>query len=326
MTSQKFNLELVEAKREISKICKKENYLSKIKLEINKCIICNKYPENIFIKKILYKNKKYINYPTYLCQRCGMAQQLFKFDNKFHNYYYKKIISKNLKINSLILNNNFKLSHLRGKFLFNKFKRFFPKRKLNILDLGSGTGGLLKYFKDQGHNVYGIEPNYEYYKFSKKILNNVINKNFEDYNYKKNFFDLVLIIGTLEHVNNVQKTIKMVNKITKKNSLMVVDSKGYPNDVLKNYFNFNHHRCFTKNTLKCFLGQNGWKKKYIEYNNSYGKLKVNHKIYDKKIKLKLNLKGNIIGILGKKLNKIKINFTKDKLFTSLKITKNSTHV
>ena len=99
MTSKKFNLELIKAKREISKICKKENYIGNVKLEINKCIICSKYPEKIFIKKILYKKKQYINYPVYLCQRCGMAQQLFKFDNKFYNYYYKKIISNNLKIN-----------------------------------------------------------------------------------------------------------------------------------------------------------------------------------------------------------------------------------
>ena len=40
----------------------------------------------------------------------------------------------------------------------------------------------------------------------------MINKNFEDYKYKKNFFDMVLIIGTLEYVNNPKKTIKMVNK------------------------------------------------------------------------------------------------------------------
>ena len=52
----------------------------------------------------------------------------------------------------------------------------------------------------------------------------------------------------------------MVNDITKKDSLMIVDSKGYPNDALKNYFNFNHHRCFTKKTLEYFLGINGWKK------------------------------------------------------------------
>ena len=58
---------------------------------------------------------------------------------------------------------------------------------MNILDLGSGTGGLLKYFQDKGHNVYGIEPNFKYSKYSKKILKNIINKNLKIINTKKIF-------------------------------------------------------------------------------------------------------------------------------------------
>ena len=59
-------------------------------------------------------------------------------------------------------------------------------------------------------------------------------------------------------------------------------------------------------------------KKYIDYNNSYGNLKVNRKMYNKKTKLKSNKKGNIIGILSKQLKKQNISFEKDKLFSSLK--------
>ena len=48
------------------------------------------------------------------------------------------------------------------------------------------------------------------------------------------------------------------------------------------------------------MGVNGWKKKYIDYNNSY-EILVNRKMYNKKTKLKSNKKGNIIGILSKQL-------------------------
>ena len=236
-----FSGEFKKAKKFLLSVSKKEGYDKRILLKKNNCFVCDVNPKQIFLHKILYKNAHYVNFPVYLCPNCGMAQQLFKFDNKFHNFYYKKIISKNLKITPQILKNNFFLSYKRGEFIFRKFQKYFQKRKMNILDLGSGTGGLLKYFQNKGHEVYGIEPNYEYFKYSKKILKNVINKNFEDYKYKKNFFDMVLIIGTLEHVNNPKKTIKMVNEITKKKSLMIVDSKGYPNDILKNYPLDNDH-------------------------------------------------------------------------------------
>ena len=44
---------------------------------------------------------------------------------------------------------------------------------MKILDLGSGTGGLLKSFDERGHEVFGIEPNYKYFKYSKEIQNKI---------------------------------------------------------------------------------------------------------------------------------------------------------
>ena len=306
------------AKSELKKISITENYKNKIYLEINKCIICGTKPIKLFLKKILYKNNKYINFPVTNCSQCGMSQQLFKFDNKFHNFYYKNIISKNLKITKTILKNNYNLSFKRGKFIFEKYKKIIGSKKINILDLGSGTGGLLKFFEKKGHNVYGIEPNFKYYKYSKDYIKNLINKNFEDYKYPSNFFDLVLIIGTLEHVNDPRKTLKEVNRITKKNSIMIVDSKGYPNDILNNYFNFNHHRCFSIKTLTFFLNNFNWSKIDLDYSLDYTKLKLHKKTYDKNRKHKKINKGNIIGIFKKSDKKNKIKYKKDLFFLNFK--------
>lgn len=312
--NKEFKIYKNTAEQQLNKLKELKNYKKKIKLKIKKCFICNSYPKEIFLNKILYKKEKYINFPVYICSHCGMAQQLFSFDGGFHYYYYKEVISKNLRITKKILNNNFKLSYKRGEYIFKKFQHHLKKKKMKILDLGSGTGGLLKYFQDKGHEVYGIEPNKSYYLYSKKNLKEIINKNFEDYKYKNNFFDLVLIIGTLEHVNDPIKTINSVNKITKANSLMIIDSKGYPNDNLKNYFNFNHHRCFTKKTLKNFLEYFKWKKIYIDFDSNYGKLKVDKRIYSKDIHIKNNKKGNIVGIFRKNINKINLKFSKDNFF------------
>ncbi len=309
------------AKKELQNISAAENYKKKIFLAINSCIICNSKPRKILLNKILYKNEKYINFPVSTCFKCGFGQQLFKFDNKFHNFYYKNIISKNLKINKSILKKNYSISFKRGQLIFEKYKKIIGKKKMKILDLGSGTGGLLKSFEERGHEVFGIEPNYKYFKFSKNYLKNIVNKNFEDYKYPSNFFDLVLIIGTLEHVNNPIKTLEEVNRITKKNSIMIVDSKGYPNDILNNYFNFNHHRCFTIKTLTYFLNNYNWNKINLNYNFNYTKLKADKKIYSKDRKHKKIKKGNIIGIFKKLDKKIKYKIKKDLFFD--KIKKNS---
>ena len=97
-----------------------------------------------------------------------MAQQLFKFDNKFHNFYYKKIISKNLKITFEILKNNYNLSYKRGEFIFKKFKNIFTKKN-EYFGSRFRNWRLTKIFSNKGHNVYGIEPNYKYFKYSKKF-------------------------------------------------------------------------------------------------------------------------------------------------------------
>ena len=59
-----------------------------------------------------------------------MFQQLFKFDNKFHNFYYKKIISKNLKITPQIFSETIFFFHIKGGNLsLENFKNIFKKEK-----------------------------------------------------------------------------------------------------------------------------------------------------------------------------------------------------
>ena len=108
---------------------KKEGYDKRILLKKNNCFVCEENPKQIFLHKILYKNTQYVNFPVYLCPNCGMAQQLFKFDNKFHNFYYKKIISKKFKDYSANFKKQFFLSYKRGEFIFRKFKKYFQKEK-----------------------------------------------------------------------------------------------------------------------------------------------------------------------------------------------------
>ena len=128
-----FSEEFKKAKKFLSSVSEEEKYNKKILLKKNNCFVCNQSPKQIFLQKILYKNDYYVNFPVYLCSNCGMAQQLFKFDNKFHNFYYKKIISKNLKVNQQMLKDNFYLSFKRGEFIFKKFKKYFKKKKNEYL-------------------------------------------------------------------------------------------------------------------------------------------------------------------------------------------------
>ena len=82
-----FSEEFKKAKKFLLGVSKKGGYDKRILLKKNNCFVCEENPKQIFLHKILYKNTQYVNFPVYLCPNCGMAQQLFKFDNKFHNFY-----------------------------------------------------------------------------------------------------------------------------------------------------------------------------------------------------------------------------------------------
>ena len=114
----------------LKKIAKKHGYKEKINLELSTCSTCKTYPEKKFLEKILYKKNIYINYPVFVCEKCGLAQQALRFDEKFHNFFYKEIISKNLFLNKKIISNNFEFSYKNGIYINKKFKKYFQKKKL----------------------------------------------------------------------------------------------------------------------------------------------------------------------------------------------------
>ena len=107
-----------------------------------------------------------------------------------------------------------------------------------------------------------------------------------------------------------------INKITKKNAILIIDTKGYPSDILNNFFNFNHHRCYTKKTITSFLEANYWSKHYLQYDIEYSKSKMSPKNYSSKNKPKRIKKGNLLGVFIKS-NKRKLNFAKDNFFLNL---------
>jgi len=296
----------------LKKIAKKHGYKKKINLKLRACSTCKTYPKKNFLEKILYKKNIYINYPVFICEKCGLGQQTFEFDEKFHNFFYKEIISKNLFLNKKIITNNFQLSYKNGIYLNKKFNNYFQKKR-TILDIGCGTAGLLKYFNKLGHITYGNEPNKNYYKFAKKFLKNIKNDNFENLDYKKNFFDVVFIMGSIEHIHNPQLVINKINRVTKKNAILIIDTKGYPSNILNNYFNFNHHRCYTKKTLNSFLEANYWSKQFLQFDIKYSKSKLNPKNYSVKNKPNKIKKGNLLGLFVKNKNR-KLKFSKDNFF------------
>jgi ubiquinone/menaquinone biosynthesis C-methylase UbiE len=113
----------------------------------------------------------------------------------------------------------------------------FDDHKGKILDMACGVGTFLFYGLNKGYDVYGIEP--EQWKllymdkkikergypldYKKRILEGVG----EDLPFKDNFFDYITTYQTLEHVQNIDKTIDELIRVLSVGGKLRIQAPDY---------------------------------------------------------------------------------------------------
>lgn len=91
-----------------------------------------------------------------------------------------------------------RLQHHASRII--SLERFVPRRGA-ILDVGCGTGELLKVARDRGWRVEGIEPSREFAEVARRLTDAPIHVGFfEDAPLEPESFDAVWMAGVLEHV------------------------------------------------------------------------------------------------------------------------------
>ena len=96
-------------------------------------------------------------------------------------------------------------------------------KKIKILDIGCGSGEISRFFNDLDY--IGIDVNPDYIEFARKIYK----KNFEVMNaqklrFKKRYFDYVVIIGVLHHMDdkNCNLILNEITRVIKDNGKIII--------------------------------------------------------------------------------------------------------
>jgi len=89
---------------------------------------------------------------------------------------------------------------------------FLPSREVRILDVGSATGGLLSVFKQRGFgNVLGIDPSLACVQAAQRLHGvEVRTANLTQLAGWQESFDVILLVGVLEHLRDVQPAVRTV--------------------------------------------------------------------------------------------------------------------
>ena len=169
-----------------------------------KCIVCLKNTQST-----IWASDKY--FKALKCKTCSTVYlNPVLTDKGLNSYYSQNSIrrSKNKNKNKLR-----KIQYSQDKHLIETFIK-----RGKVLDMGCENGNFLKILNNS-FQKYGFDIDIS---ISKNIKNfaQIEKGDFFKINYKKNFFDLIIFRGVIEHLSNPKDYINKCYNILKKNGLI----------------------------------------------------------------------------------------------------------
>lgn len=256
----KLNKIQLESKKRVENNIKKGNY----SFETICCSICGSTNSELLTEKDRYGLTCHI----VICTMCGltytnprMTQDSY---NQFYDGEYRKLyIGVESPAESYFLkryNKAYKiLDFIKSTNPALEFKN------LNVLEVGCADGGILHYFKKQGHKVKGVDLGSEYIKFGRDNFKlDLICGSLKD--IPEDFMpDIIIYSHVLEHVLNLDSELQLLQERCTDKTLIYIEVPGIKNlhriykmDSLR-YFQNAHTYHFSLTSLTNLFIKNGFK-------------------------------------------------------------------
>ncbi len=244
--------------KEIKKYLKYLKFKKFYKPSLKPCELCGSKDTKLLRRKISWNNNKFGVLPVHCCNNCGFVFQNPRFNKEFYFNYYKKTY-RDITLKTQIPPKIYlKDQKSRGEKLYKFLKPFLPK-KGSMLDVGCSVGLMMKPFLKNKWKCKGNDPIKSYAEWGKNKYNLPVEwMQSEDMKLKKNSLDLIIIMGSIEHVVDLNLVMKKCQNAIKRNGILVLESRGDPLGNTKGFFNQSHHRYFFENTLQLIMSKYGW--------------------------------------------------------------------
>lgn len=130
------------------------------------CYICEKNDFGLLAEKDRYG----LYCPVVICKNCGLIQQNPRMGQQAYHHFYEEEYRK-LYVGEKIPTCDFLgAQYERGKSIYRYLKSNLHVELVNlrVAEIGTGAGGILKYFKERGNIVFGLDMDPDYINFGKK--------------------------------------------------------------------------------------------------------------------------------------------------------------
>jgi len=179
-------------------------------MEYIKCIFCDDDNTEIFLKEN--------NYISVKCKSCGLVYVNPRPKIEELKKIYEGNESLTTDINSFIRLKEKKL--LLARKDIRKIQKF--KTKGRILEIGSAAGYFLHTAKKYGYDVYGLDINDKFVKYSRNIMKlNIQCGTILNCTFPENYFDIIYMRNVLSHLYNPIEELNIINKLLKNKGLFI---------------------------------------------------------------------------------------------------------
>ena len=168
----------------------------------------DKYYQSDYWEKKAYRGESALGYLSYLAERESFID------------YFQKVLKE--------------------------LKDFCPQLGGKVLDIGCSFGFFLKVAQEAGWQIYGLDLSPTPVEQAKRKLRvkTIYNKSIEEAKFQANFFDLVTVFQTIEHVVDPEKFLKEIKRVLKPGGVVLLttpDAAGWQARLMgKSWFSYRH--------------------------------------------------------------------------------------
>jgi 2-polyprenyl-3-methyl-5-hydroxy-6-metoxy-1,4-benzoquinol methylase len=206
------NIKLVKNAKQNSGLKGKDNFKGRDKLEFISCEICGSKKYKLYTVNSGFDLVK--------CSGCGLiyANPQPTLDYLINFYSTGKLTEESWGKKSAY----YKLVDEGQKDTVNFLASQYPKRKLKVLDIGSGLNQY-DYMRRKGWSVLGTEISKTFVKYAKKKGWNVVFGDVLDMKFKSKEFDAIAMMAVVEHLKSPKKYLLKCREILKDDGILIIE-------------------------------------------------------------------------------------------------------
>lgn len=129
----------------------------------------------------------------------------------------------------------------KKRYLFFVIHKYLKNKEAKVLDVGCGTGAIMKAFKDEGFDIRGIDYNQTAIDYCHEKGLNATLGSLDDQQFADQSFDCVVALDVLEHIEKDDEAVRQIGRLLKPGGILVATAPAH--QLLWSYHDVSLHHC-----------------------------------------------------------------------------------